>query len=252
MKIDPAMRTFRTPKVGVLLAAGLGKRLRPLTHQTPKPLLHAENRPLIEYAIDALTYSNIKTIYVVTNYLESQIVEYLERYKNIIDIVFCHQEAPDGTAGAVHCVKKHLESIEKITNYLVISATDYVFPERYIKALIDFHAEGSSDISVSLRDIDKKMANASSRVVLDTHGNIERIDEKPAIVGDDEVVAATLLYIVPVKIFSFVSSINVSIRGEYELADVINKMIKNGYSASGLKQPSTIDPILPPVHDASK
>ncbi len=244
MKIDPAIRTLRTPKVGVLLAAGLGKRLRPLTHRTPKPLLHAGSRPLIEYAINALTYSNIKTIYVVTNYLESQIVEYLEKYKNIIDIVFCRQDAPDGTAGAVHSVKKHLESIEKITNYLVISATDYVFPEGYIKALMDFHSKGSNDISVSLRDIDKKMAYTSSSVVLDTLGNIERIDEKPAIVGDDKVVAATLLYIVPVKIFNFVSSINVSIRGEYELADVINKMIENGYCASGLKQPSIIDPIV--------
>ena len=130
-----------------------------MTHHTPKPLLYARNRPLIDYAIHALVYSGIKTIYVVTHYLECQIVGYLEKYrKNNLDIVFCHQNAASGTAGAVRAAKKYFNSIARMTDELVISATDYVYPEGYIKELMDFHAERSNDISISLRNIDPKMA----------------------------------------------------------------------------------------------
>jgi UTP-glucose-1-phosphate uridylyltransferase len=160
---SPRKREFRTPKVAILLAAGLGKRQRPLTHLMPKPLLCFENRPLIDYAMNALAYCKIKTIYVVTNYLESQIIQYLEKYKKKrLNLVFCHQETIDGTANAVNVVKKHVKSIESITDYVVISAADYVFSEGYIKALIDFHALRSNDISVSLRAIDKKGLNIAA------------------------------------------------------------------------------------------
>jgi dTDP-glucose pyrophosphorylase len=47
-----------------------------------------------------------------------------------------------------------------------------------------------------------------------------------------------------VEVFNFVTSVSASIRGEYELADVINHMINNGYRALGLKQSSIIEPIF--------
>jgi dTDP-glucose pyrophosphorylase len=241
-------KAIRTPKVAILLAAGMGIRQRPLTHHTPKPLLYARNRPLIDYTINALVYSGIKTIYVVTHYLECQIVGYLEKYrKNNLDIIFCHQEAVNGTAGAVSAAKKHLKRIERTTDYLVISATDYVYPKGYIKELMDFHSERSNDISISLRNIDPEMAEQSSSVVIDTDGHLVCIKEKPTNHGDDRIVAATLLYIVPVKIFDFLTSVNVSVRGEYELPDAINNMIKDGYRALGLKQSSMIEPEYTPI-----
>lgn len=243
MKTSDSNREHRTPKVAILLAAGLGKRQRPLTRHTPKPLLDAGDQPLIDYTIDALVYGGIKTIYVVTHHLEGQIVGYLEKYKeNSLNIVFCRQQTVDGTARAVCAVKKHKKSIERVTDYLVISATDYVYPKGYIKELMDFHTERSNDISISLRTIDRRMAATSSSVVIDTDGHLVRIEEKPANPGDDRVVAATLLYIVPMKIFDFATSVDVSIRGEYELPDAINDMISHGYSASGLKQSSMIEP----------
>ena len=247
-KDRPSKSAFRTPRVAILLAAGLGKRQQPLTNQTPKPLLCAENRPLIDYAIDAVVYSGIKTVYVVTNYLEGQIIDHLTKNrKDRFELVCCHQNTTKGTANAVHAVQRHAQSIAGISNYVVISATDYVFSEGYIKALIDFHTAGSHDISVSLRGIDKKKAADSSRAELGADGRLKRINEKPANVEDDNnIVAATLLYIAPVEIFNFVSSANESIRGEYELADVINNMINSGYRASGLKQPSIIEPNFQP------
>jgi dTDP-glucose pyrophosphorylase len=241
-------QALRAPKVAILLAAGMGKRQRPLTHHTPKPLLYAKNRPLINYTINALVYSGIKTIYVVTHYLEGQLVGHLEKYRKYnLDIVFCHQKAVNGTAGAVSAAKKHFKSIERMTDYVVISATDYVYPKGYIKELMDFHSERSNDISISLRNIDPKMAEHSSSVVIDTDGYLLSIKEKPTTLGDDRVVAATLLYIVPVKIFDFVTAVNVSIRGEYELPDAINNMIKDGYRALGLKQSSMIEPEYTPI-----
>lgn len=239
-------KALRTPKVAIVLAAGLGKRLRPLTDRTPKPLLCVENRPLIDYAIKALVFSNIKTIYVVTHYLEHQIVDYLEKYKKSLDIVFCRQKSIIGTANAVYAATRHVKSVEKITDYLVVSAADYVFPEGYIKALVDFHSAGSHDISVSLRDINNKRVKNSSSVEIDAHGNLRRINEKPTDIEDDHVLAATLLYVVPMEIFDFVTSVKASTRGEYELPDVINNMINCGYRALGLQQSSMIEPVFKP------
>ena len=56
----------------ILMAAGLGTRMRPLTDNTPKPLIKAAGKPLIETVIDGLWQHGVREIYVVTGYLAEQ------------------------------------------------------------------------------------------------------------------------------------------------------------------------------------
>ncbi len=56
-------------KTAILLSAGLGTRMRPITHSIPKPLVKVNDKSLIETVIDSLVYYGIENIYIVTGYL---------------------------------------------------------------------------------------------------------------------------------------------------------------------------------------
>lgn len=72
------MTTDKTrPKTAMVLAAGLGKRLRPITDTLPKPLVRLQGRALLDHAIDRLAESGIETIIVNAHYRGEQIAEHL-------------------------------------------------------------------------------------------------------------------------------------------------------------------------------
>lgn len=67
-------------KRAIILAAGRGKRLRPLTNDTPKPLLKINDKPIIEYVIDALKQNSIDDITIVTGYRSGQFKYLIQKY----------------------------------------------------------------------------------------------------------------------------------------------------------------------------
>lgn len=68
----------------IIMAAGMGKRLQPLTLNTPKPLIRVHGRPMIETIIDALLLNDIKEIYIVVGYLKEQFCYLAEKYGAIL------------------------------------------------------------------------------------------------------------------------------------------------------------------------
>ena len=63
----------------VILAAGEGKRVRPLTRSRPKVMIPVANRPIIEYVIEALEKNGIREIIVVAGYRKEQVTRYLNQ-----------------------------------------------------------------------------------------------------------------------------------------------------------------------------
>src|SRR6266480_3200451 len=84
----------------VILAAGLGTRLRPHTLHTPKPLLPIQGRPILDWALGALPPA-VDRVVVVVHYLAEQVEAYLRGQKHFAEWVTVPQDEPRGTGDAL-------------------------------------------------------------------------------------------------------------------------------------------------------
>lgn len=102
----------------IILAGGLGSRLRPITDYVPKPLIPINNIPLIEWQIKQLKKFKINNFIICTGYKTDQIENYLEQKKNFDSkIQYSIEESPLGTGGAI---KKAAKMINE-KSFLVIN-----------------------------------------------------------------------------------------------------------------------------------
>ncbi|MDM1086225.1 nucleotidyltransferase family protein [Myroides odoratimimus] len=104
--LDFSITTTMIPADAVLMAGGEGKRLRPLTENTPKPLLKVGDKPIIEYNIDRLINCGIKTINLSINYLGNQLIDYFgDGESKGVSIQYVKEDKPLGTIGSILLVE---------------------------------------------------------------------------------------------------------------------------------------------------
>ncbi|MDR2221530.1 MAG: nucleotidyltransferase family protein [Flavobacteriaceae bacterium] len=100
--LDFSITSTLIPADAILMAGGEGKRLRPLTENTPKPLLKVGDKPIIEYNIDRLVQCGIKTINLSINYLGDQLIDYFgDGNEKGISIQYVKEDKPLGTIGSI-------------------------------------------------------------------------------------------------------------------------------------------------------
>jgi len=229
----------KAPTLAVILGAGRGRRLAPITDTVPKPLLPYRGRALIDYTLDEIIRADLTRVTVITGHQAEKIEDHLQtKANNALEIRSRRQENLNGTAAALTFAEQDLEPNDEL---VLISASDYIAYRGVYMDLVEFHMSHSFHISVSAKAISKEKMTSSSQIEFDQIGNVTSICEKPEQNEYKSGIAASLIYIAPVTIFEFAKKEEESMRGESELTSTVSRMIKSGYSAAALRQDRLID-----------
>jgi len=204
---------------GVVLAGGLGTRLRPLTLITNKHLLPVYNRPMISYPIETLRRAGITEIMVVCGREHAgHFINFLGSGKEIgVELSYAVQDKNNaGIADAL----SYAEDFSDGENLAVILG-DNIFEDDFTKAAASF----SSGAKIFLKKV-KDPERYGVPVFDKTGKKILRIEEKPKKPRSNY--AQTGLYFFDKQIFSFIKEIAPSLRGELEMTDAVNKYVFSG------------------------
>jgi len=192
----------------VILAAGEGMRMRPLTEHTPKPMLPVADRPLVAHTVDTAVDAGASGLVIVVGYEAEDVRTYFgERYRGV-DVTYAVQQSQEGTADAVRAAAPYLEDAFAVLNGDNLydpAAIDRLFDSG--PALTTYRVENPSNYGVV------SVADAT----------VTGIVEKPA--DPPSNLANTGAYVFPEKAREWLD-VPESERGEYEITDVVAKVIE--------------------------
>ncbi len=194
----------------VILAAGLGTRMRPLTNTVPKPLLKIGNRTLLDYTFDALP-DEVDEVVIVVGYLCEHIKTYLgENYRGR-RIRYVVQEKLEGTAKALWEAKPFLRG-----KFLVLMADD-IYENKDIANCLKY------DQALLVKKTDTE--GPGGRVLLDKEGKLQGVVE-----GTYNPVGAlisTNVFVLTTEIFNYEPVKLTDREGEWGLPQTVSKMARD-------------------------
>jgi NDP-sugar pyrophosphorylase family protein len=233
------LKTLRSPDHAVLLAAGRGVRLRPLTDYTPKPLLQVNGRVTLDCMLRSAYRAGIEQACLVTHHLEQQIQGYVGDGSSWgLRVVYAHQAELLGTAHALRTVADQFPTFLKADRPFVLSATDYALPGNYLARLVHHHLTQRADITLSLKETRPDELARRSCVALGDGWQVKQIIEKPAPGEALSPYAASLTMVLPAQAVIYLERLLPTSRGELEWADLVNMMIMDGFTARGCLLPA--------------
>jgi len=189
----------------LILAAGKGTRMWPLTENIPKPLLSICGLPIIERQIQELRKVGVKKLYILIGYQMKELSDYLGKTKFGIDIKYIIQEEQKGTGHAVNQAKNIIQG-----NFYCING-DLIVDSENLERL----KEKENYLTMMVTNV-KDGSNFG--VIESMNGRLVSINEK-GISGESTINAGIFLF--NEKIFDAIDNIEKSIRGEYELTDAL-------------------------------
>jgi glucose-1-phosphate thymidylyltransferase len=203
----------------VVLAAGRGTRLEPLTDDKPKALVEVDGRPILEDVFDNLIEVGASEFVVVVGYLKEKIIErFGDEYRGV-PITYAHQREPLGLAHAVLQAEPHVD------DDFMLMLGDNIFRAN-LADVVNRQQESRADAAFLTEQV--PMEEASRYGVCDTnaYGEVVEVMEKP----DDPPtnLVMTGFYTFSPAIFHACHLVQPSDRGEYELPDAIDLLIKSG------------------------
>ena len=191
----------------VILAAGEGKRMRPLTLTTPKPLLPVNGKPIIEYILESFP-PEIEEIIIVVNYLGEQIKKHLGKKNHGKKITYVSGSLK-GSACSLLATKKYLKN----ERFLVVQGDEIPNPTDMVNCLTR---------ELSCLTFESRNPQANGIGFLRKDGSLKKIIEKPktstSTLGIDGVM------VIHTDIFNYIP---VRTRGEYYFSTLMSLFVRD-------------------------
>ena len=226
----------------VILAAGKGKRLLPLTEDLPKGMLPINGKPLLQIILEQLKAVNIGEVIFIVNFCQEKIINYFgDGSKFGVKISYVRQKERKGTADAV------LQAERVVTgDKFVCIACDSLFENSLLPRLLSNSSKANGVITC--REVSDTKGYGVLRLAPDksnlpspnpAFNQVLEIVEKPEQAPSN--LANFSVYLFPREIFAACQKVKPSARGELEINDAIKMLIDSGQQFTYVKSQDIID-----------
>ncbi len=217
----------------VILCAGLGKRLRPLTLHVPKALVPVGGRPLLDLHLEALAREGVSRTILVVGHLADKVREHVGDGRRFgLSVEYVTQELLGGTGDALRVVERHIRSERMV----VIYPDAYFGPDPDLVPRL-FEKEGAKIAAAEVPD-----AGSYGRLkVEERDGGLYLLDiqEKDGRATPGLINAGA--YLLPRGIFRMLERVGISLRGELELTDAVVRLARELEPVRVVKVPLWVD-----------
>ncbi|KKN06646.1 hypothetical protein LCGC14_1075090 [marine sediment metagenome] len=231
----------------IILAAGFGRRLRPISNRIPKPLIDINGEPIILRIILSFKQAGFDKFLIIVGYKKELVMKEVSKIKEV-KIKFVEQKKPSGMADAAELAFIHLIKCKNGPVNFFITAADIIFSKEEILKMYKLFLSTNSKIVLSLmKSHDHEIARGHGNVKILHHSELNmdldpnqglqivNIIEKPR---NNQILSeyySLPLYLVDSKVTRYFHSVKISERAEKELQDVIKFSIDNGDNVRGIR-----------------
>lgn len=211
----------------IILSAGEGSRMRPLTLTKPKTMLPVAGKPIIQYNIESLRDNGITDILLIVRYKEEMVRNYFGDGSDFgVNIFYKTQKDFLGTANAISYGEDFID------DSIIVLNGDIILDDEIIHEIIKKYNYLTPDTLMLLTEVEDPSAFG---VVEIENGNIKSIVEKPKREEAPSNLVNAGIYIFNKDIFDKIRKTEISERGEYEITDSVSLQIKDNKTVIGHK-----------------
>ncbi|MFD1685872.1 UTP--glucose-1-phosphate uridylyltransferase AglF [Halobellus litoreus] len=210
----------------VVLAAGQGTRLRPLTEDKPKALVEVDGRPILSHCFDRLLELDVDELLVVVGYKKEKLIEYYGDTYDGVPITYAHQREPNGLAHALLTVEDHVD------DDFVLMLGDNIF-DANLADVVNRQREDRADAAFLVEEVPYEEASRYGVCDTNDYGEIVEVIEKPDEPPTNLVM--TGFYTFTPAIFHACHLVQPSDREEYELSEAIDLLIQSGRTIDAIR-----------------
>lgn len=188
----------------LILAAGIGSRLRPVTDVIPKPLVPINGKPLFQYHLESLSYYGVTDVLTNTHYLHNQIENFVDLYNKAHSNITITTSYEENLLGSARTLKENKVFFENEDNFIVVYG-DNLTTINY-GALISFHKEKGGVVTIAAYT--EPHPETKGIIVFDDDKRVCKFIEKPK--GEQIIsnYANAGIYLINKEIFKYLENIN--------------------------------------------